>query len=145
MKKIILLIVVLFITYKCTAKTSVFYASSAGHIKINSYCGEPLNENINMFGVSHNNYYFASFNNSFSQQTYIVAKKSSYKFGKFDVSVMTGIMHGYSLQYILSCDGNREADFLPLIAPSVGYSFGPFKINLMLMTVAYTIVAEYDL
>ena len=144
LKTILLALSLLVVIDACRA-TSVFYAKSAGHIGISTYCGEALNENINMIGIRHGNYHIATMTNSFNQQSFIFSKLREIDFGLISVGAHVGLVHGYSLQYFFSCNSNRSPDILPFVAPNISINMKKSKLSLMFLGAGYTVVYSYEL
>ena len=126
MKKLILL---LLLVSSCSFADSIYLGMVSTHFYWNGNCGEELcsedvtpNSNNNLVMIEHNGYELGTFKNSYSDQTYLLAKRIELKsFGDFKVSVHVGIDYGYH-KWMFSKELKEETLTRPVAILELSYT-----------------------
>lgn len=109
------------------ADTNIFVGAWSKHLISDD---ETLNEQHDLYAIEHNGWFAGTFTNSYHRESYAVARKFDWRYGKLEGGVYVGAVRGYKKCF---GDDDSNTDTCPLAVPYLTWHTGPVNPQLFLL------------
>ena len=109
------------------AETNIFVGAWSKHLISDD---ETLNEQHDLYAIEHNNWFAGTFKNSYNRESYAIARKFDWHYGKLEGGVYVGAVRGYRRCW---GDDDSNTDTCPMIVPYLTWHTGLVNPQLFLL------------